>query len=133
MKNIFAALLLLASFASAQETDSAQHPFWDRQQVTAQSLQAAFHVADAVQTCYHLHEGWVERTSPFQSCSGNVAWMAGATGTSVGISYLLHRTGHHKLERLTPYMFATSSTVAIGYSFWPRKQHPCQPNWPCER
>lgn len=31
--------------------------------------------------------------------AGFAAFEAAAAGTSIGISYLLHRTGHHKLER----------------------------------
>jgi hypothetical protein len=38
------------------------------------------------------------------------------TGGVMGISYLFHRTGHHKLERLTSYVNIAGSISAVSYN-----------------
>jgi hypothetical protein len=37
-------------------------------------------------------------------------------GADMGIRYLLHKTGHHKLERIVPLAFAASSTFAAAHN-----------------
>lgn len=39
------------------------------------------------------------------------------TGSVIGISYLFHKTGHHKLERITAIVNIGASATAAGYSF----------------
>ena len=41
--------------------------------------------------------------------------LAGETAGIIGISYYLHRTGHHKLERLTPMLNIAGSSFAVVY------------------
>jgi hypothetical protein len=109
-------LLLFAALAHAQDA-----PFWTRQQVAGQSLNAALRATDAAQTCYHLREGWVEVAEPSQKCSVTAAITLGGIPASIGLSYLLHRAHHDRLAGAVPYLFASGSAVGITYSFWPRK------------
>jgi hypothetical protein len=51
--------------------------------------------------------------------SGSTAGLAvnftGETVGVIGLSYLFHRTGHHKLERITPMVDFGSSAFAVTY------------------
>jgi hypothetical protein len=111
---------LLAFFALALGTAQAQDApsqFWTRQQIAAQSLNAAVRAADVAQTCYHLGNGWREAWEPSQSCAGVSLWTLAGVPGSIGTAYLLHRHHHDRLARWTPYIFAVSSTAAIAYSY----------------
>lgn len=103
--------LLLAS-VSAQE---APHSFWDRANKVGFTLSFAVRAADAGQTCYHLSHGSIEGSAPFQSCGGVTAWIMAGQALQMGGQYLLHRTGHHKLERWLP-VSAAANVYAIDES-----------------
>jgi hypothetical protein len=103
--------LLLAS-VSAQE---APHSFWDRPNTVGFATSFAIRAADAGQTCYHLRHGSIEGSAPFQSCSGVTAWIMAGHALQMGGQYLLHRTGHHRLERWPP-ITALGNVYAISKS-----------------
>lgn len=111
---LLSAILLLSVACIGQDAPS---QFWTKQQVASQSLQASLHLADGIQTCYHLAQGWREDWLPTQSCAAVMGWMAGSTAASVGLSYWLHKRGHRKLALIVPYAFASGSAVAIGFTY----------------
>jgi hypothetical protein len=37
-------------------------------------------------------------------------------GADLGLRYVLHKTGHHKLERIVPLAFTASSTYAAVHN-----------------
>jgi hypothetical protein len=37
------------------------------------------------------------------------------TSSTIGISYMLHKTGHHKLERITSFVNIGTSAGAVAY------------------
>ena len=49
------------------------------------------------------------------STPGLAANFAMETGGVVGVSYLFHKTGHHKLERMTSYVNLGASAFAVTY------------------
>jgi hypothetical protein len=49
--------------------------------------------------------------------AGQLLFFGGRMAGVVGISYLLHRTGHHKLERAFPVYASGDSAYGVGYSF----------------
>jgi hypothetical protein len=49
------------------------------------------------------------------STAGLAINFAGETAGSIGLSYLFHKTGHHKLERLTSFVNIGASGGAVGY------------------
>jgi hypothetical protein len=49
--------------------------------------------------------------------AGQLVSFGGRIFGVVGISYLLHRTGHHKLERAFPVYASGDSVYGVGYSF----------------
>lgn len=49
---------------------------------------------------------------------------AGATGLSIGVSYLFHRYGHHKLERWTSIVHLDATTVGAVRNYCLKTAHP---------
>lgn len=97
----------------------AQHKFWDTKNRILFSTVAAFSAADFSVTHMNLSNGGRELNPivrPFAGNSGTLALnFAGQTAGIVGISYLFHKTGHHKLERLAPLANIASSAFAVSY------------------
>src|ERR1022692_484920 len=78
------------------------HAFWDRTNVALFSGIAVTRGMDYASTRNFQARGRQEILLPddvINNSAGFASLEAAATMTSVGISYLLHRTGHHKLER----------------------------------
>jgi hypothetical protein len=117
-----AALLLAAAWfvpgAQAQEKPSATgsqavlpetpkpaappHRFWDRTNVLLFSGVAAFRGLDYASTRNFMARGRDEILLPddvVNNSAGFASLEAAATATSIGLSYWMHRTGHHKIER----------------------------------
>jgi len=87
------------------------HKFFDRQQLLALYVHTGVRVGDTIKTCRELAHGGVEEWIPTQSCAGIAAWQAGSVGLALGIGYLFHRHGNHRLERITPWV-GTSASAA---------------------
>jgi hypothetical protein len=49
---------------------------------------------------------------------------AAATGASIGVSYLFHRTGHHRLERWTSIVHFGVATVGAARNYALKTPHP---------
>jgi hypothetical protein len=111
-------LLFLTSYAAAQQSappDSPSpqqpaadapalppHAFWDRQNVLLFSSIAAFRGLDYASTRNFQARGREEILLPddvVNNSAGFASLEAAATATSVGLSYWMHRAGHHKIER----------------------------------
>ena len=78
------------------------HAFWDRTNILLFSGVAVFRGLDYASTRNFLARGREEVLIPDDIVNNSAAFAsleAAATLTSVGLSYLLHRTNHHKLER----------------------------------
>jgi hypothetical protein len=78
------------------------HAFWDRTNILLFSGVAVFRGLDYASTRNFLARGREEVLIPDDIVNNSAAFAsleAAATLTSVGLSYLMHRTGHHKLER----------------------------------
>jgi hypothetical protein len=102
----------MAQSQSAQEAvvpDSPQpasavpvHRFWDRTNILLFSGVAVVRGMDYASTRNFQARGRQEILLPdvvVNNSAGFAALEAAGTMTSVGISYILHRTGHHTLER----------------------------------
>jgi hypothetical protein len=119
---LFAIYLLAASSAEAQQPaqpgpgqsptplpapvpdapSRTTHAFWDRTNILLFSGVAVFRGLDYASTRNFLARGREEVLIPDDIVNNSAAFAsleaAGAL-TSVGLSYLMHRSGHHKLER----------------------------------
>jgi len=101
-----------------QEAPS-QHSFWDRENLVLFGAVASLSAADFAATHANLQNGGKELdpvTRLFgRSTAGLAAIFTGKTTGVVGISYFFHKTGHHKLERLTSVINISASSIAVTY------------------
>lgn len=83
--------------------------FWDRPNRIAAVGMFSLAAADMAQTCRFLARGERERWLT-QSCAANVSLTAGFTAAALLGAYALHRSGHHRLERV-PMLYMTATSV----------------------
>lgn len=108
-----AALFLLSSYLFAQDpakpapgaipaAPQPEHRFWDRTNILLFSGVAVFRGLDYASTRNFQARGRTEILIPddvVNNSAGFAGLEAASAATSVGISYIFHRTGHHKMER----------------------------------
>jgi hypothetical protein len=78
------------------------HRFWDRTNIMLFSGIAVLRGLDYASTRNFLRRGRTEQLLPDDVVNNSAAFSAveaGGAATSVALSYLFHRTGHHKMER----------------------------------
>lgn len=103
------------------------HQFLDRQNVIAFSAAAALRAADSAYTCAvgvgsttHNADGSItvhhEDLMPVNSCHGVVLMNAAFAGMGLSGSYLLHKMGWHKLERVPNWIVASVPVLGIAYT-----------------
>jgi hypothetical protein len=117
-------MLLFAGLAFAQDVDREHdsHKFWDRANKILFSSHAALEALDFGITHRNLSSGGREMDSMARALcqsgtAGQVVFFGGRTVGVVGVSYLLHRGGLHKLERAFPIYVSGDSGYGIAYSF----------------
>lgn len=79
-----------------------RHAFWDRENLYLFGGIAAMRTLDYTSTLNMLRRGREEILLPgdvVKNHTGFAALEVAGTATSIGVSYLFHVTGHHKLER----------------------------------
>ena len=144
LTSIFASCLLIASLAAAQQTTPAPagqvsndapvpsahpaaepplppHPFWDRTNILLFSGVGVFRGLDYASTRNFQARGREEVLIPddvVNNSAGFAALEVAGTATSVGLSYWMHRIGHHKIERWISivHIGVTGFGVARNYS-----------------
>src|SRR6516165_7389681 len=110
-----------ASPAMESETLPAapSHRFWDRENRILFVSVAASSTEDFTVTYSNLKNGGKELNPVTRVFAGSTATLAlnfvGETAGVMGVSYIFHRTGHHRLERLTPIIDACASGAAVTY------------------
>jgi hypothetical protein len=97
-----------------------EHRFWDKQNRALFAAAAALNGADFAVTRANLQSGGQELNPVVRVFGRSTAGLAvnfiGETAGMVSISYFLHKTGHHKLERMVSMVNIGSSAVAASYS-----------------
>ena len=97
----------------------AEHRFWDTPNRLLFAASAAMSAADFAVTRSNLQNGGAELNPMVRvfgrSTAGLAANFAGETAGVVGFTYLLHKTGHHKLERMLSVVNLGASAAAVGY------------------
>ena len=91
-----------ASVPARNTSTPAPHRFWDRTNLALFSGIAVTRALDYASTRNFQARGRQEILLPDEvvnNSAGFASLEAAGTMTSIGISYLLHRTGHHTLER----------------------------------
>jgi hypothetical protein len=108
MKTLIVEMIFFATLTTAlhcQEIpDAPSHKFFDRHNIAAFTSLGSAIAVDAVTTQRILENGGHEsdpivRTFLKHGTVGEVAVSSLSLGVAVAISYSLHRTNHHKLER----------------------------------
>jgi hypothetical protein len=93
--------------------------FWDRENTILFAATVATSAGDFVVTRNNLQNGGQELNPITRVFSGSTAGLAlnfaGEAAGVTGMSYLFHKTGHHRLERLAPMLNMAASGYAIGY------------------
>jgi hypothetical protein len=95
------------------------HRFWDRGNSILFATSAAVSAADFVVTRDNLRSGGQELNPVTRLFSGSTTGLAvnfvGETAGVVGLSYVFHKTGHHKLERAVSMLNIGSSAAAVTF------------------
>lgn len=111
----------------------ATHQFFDRQNVISFSAAVAMRAADSAYTCTvgigsttHNADGSItvrrEDMLPVNTCHGVVLMNTAFTGAGLGGSYVLHKMGWHRLERLPNWIVAAVPAYGIAYTATHRDQ-----------
>lgn len=106
-----ATIVILTCTGFAQLPDAPRHRFLDRTNVALFSSDAAAISMDGLSTQAFLRTGLFDEINPVtrmfgDSRQGTAGACALGFAAVVGGSYLAHRTGHHRLERILPMVVA---------------------------
>ena len=108
---------VVSFIAPAHETVS--HRFWDRENRTLFTFVAGAAAADFCVTRANLANGGKELNPVTRVLSGSTPGLAAnfalETAGVIGASYMFHKMGHHKLERVTSVVNIGASFGAVGY------------------
>jgi hypothetical protein len=108
-----------SSYVQSSARGDAQHYFWDRNNAILFTVVGASATADFFVTRANLNSGGRELNPVTRVFAGSTTGLAmnfvGETAGTIGLSYFFHKTGHHKLERLTSFVDASMSMGAVGY------------------
>ena len=108
-----------ATFIVSPSSERPQHKFWDKANCALFAGTVAMSSADFAVTRANLQSGGRELNPMVRifgsSTAGLVANFAGESAGSIGLSYLFHRTGHHKLERAVSVVNIGGSAAAVGF------------------
>jgi hypothetical protein len=122
--NIALTVLILGHAGLAQYTNQgpATHRFWDNGNKALFLSHAALESVDFGITHRNLSSGGEEMdylAKPLceAGTAGQVAFFGGRIAGVLAGSYLFHRMGHHRLERLVPFFASADSSYGVAYSF----------------
>ena len=120
---VFAAVLIsVAAAAQGLPELETPHGFWDRTNKILFASHAALEAVDFGITHHNLSDGGRELDPMAKALcesgtAGQLVFFGGRMAGVIAISYLLHKTGHHKLERAFPVYASGDSSYGVAYSF----------------
>jgi hypothetical protein len=95
------------------------HKFWDRKNRFLFATTAALSTGDFFATRKNLQNGGRELNPMSRVFAGSTAGLAanfaGETLGIIGVSYLFHRSGHHKIERTVTMLNIGASAAAVSF------------------
>jgi hypothetical protein len=103
------------------------HRFWDRTNILLFSGVAVFRGLDYASTRNFMARGREEILIPddvVNNSAGFAGLEAAATATSVGLSYWMHRTGHHKIERWISITHISVTAFGDARNYALKSKHP---------
>jgi hypothetical protein len=109
--------LMGADPAVIQSPPSQQHRFLDARNLSILSINAMIMAADIATTRRALQVPGAHEANPLMRNQGAAIAMKAATVCGgVGIAYMLHKSGHHKAERLVPLFMGVPSAIASAHN-----------------
>jgi hypothetical protein len=108
---------IIESRAALKEATT--HPFWDRENRVLFAATGIAATGDFFVTRANLASGGRELNPVTRMFTGSTPALASnfalQTAGVMGVSYLFHKTGHHRLERLTSVVSVAASSGAVAY------------------
>jgi len=108
---------IIESRAALKEATT--HQFWDRENRVLFAATGIAATGDFFITHANLASGGRELNPVTRMFTGSTPALASSfalqTTAVIGASYLFHKTGHHRLERLTSVVSITTSSGAVAY------------------
>ena len=99
----------------------ATHRFWDRQNTLLFAAVGGLAAADFCVTHANLASGGQELNPVAGFFSRSTPMLAAnfalETGGVIGVSYLFHKTGHHRLERIVSLVNIGGSAAAVAFDY----------------
>lgn len=93
------------------------HDWADRTNFVLHAVSASLMTADLVTTEQALKKPGTYEVNPLgQTNAARIGLKVGAGIAGVGLSYALHRTGHHRAERAIPLVFGIPSGVCAVHN-----------------
>jgi hypothetical protein len=93
------------------------HKFLDGPNVLMFGISAAMMAADIATTKQALQVPGSREMNPLAKSSASLSVLKFASfGAGMGISYMMHKTGHHKAERIVPLIFGVPSGIAAAHN-----------------
>jgi hypothetical protein len=93
------------------------HRFLDGQNVALHTLNAIIMAADIATTRRALQVPGASEANPLMKSQGAmISLKVASVGAGLGIAYMLHKSGHHKAERLVPLFLGVPSAVAAAHN-----------------
>ena len=121
-KRLVLALLICSVLVGAAQAQD-EHKFFDKTNIVLFSVSTGAMVADLTQTVVMVGTGNYHEVNPMvanlinhHGVAGDVAAGVMAESVTVGLTYLAHRTGHHKIERAIPLIFAAGNATCIVHN-----------------
>jgi hypothetical protein len=103
--------------AVIQSPPTTLHHFMDAQNIGAFSLNAIMMAADLATTRRALQVPGTHEENPLMRSQGvAIVMKVGVVGAGIGIAYMLHKTGHHRAERLLPIFMGMPSAIAAAHN-----------------
>jgi hypothetical protein len=93
------------------------HRFLDGQNVALHTLSSIIMAADIATTRQALQVPGTSEANPLmKSQGGMIALKMASVGAGLGIAYMMHKSGHHKAERLIPLFLCVPSGIAAAHN-----------------
>jgi hypothetical protein len=122
--HLLLAMLFICGAGRGQDLPklSPKHNFWDTPNKALFASHAVLEAVDFGITHHNLSNGGREmdpqaRALCQSGTPGQLVFFGGRMAGVIALSYLLHKTGHHKLERAFPVYASGDSAYGIVYSF----------------
>jgi hypothetical protein len=100
------------------EPSAPTHRFLDAQNISLQSISIILMAVDVASTHRALQVPGAHESNPLaQSQGALISLKVAGAAAGLGIAYMMHKSGHHKAEKLIPVIFGVPSGLAAVHNF----------------